>query len=199
VYGIHTGSLAKRIQTDVYCDMTTPGGNWLVFQRRKDGSVAFERTWIEYQNGFGNPGGEFWLGNEALYLLTSNGKYKLRIDMEDFEGNKRYAEYSTFSISSSADNYRLTVSGYTGNAGDSLSYQSGAQFSTKDADNDAHGSASCQQLHRGAWWYKACIHSNLNGLYFRGTIQASNGIGWHTFRGLQYSLKMTEMKIASVN
>jgi hypothetical protein len=116
VYRVYPGSHVKRYQADVYCDMTTPGGNWLVFQRRKDGSVAFERTWNEYLNGFGNPGGEFWLGNEALYLLTSNGNYKLRIDMEDFEGNKRYAEYSTFSITSSADKYRLTATGYTGNA-----------------------------------------------------------------------------------
>ena len=56
-------------------------------------------------------------GNELLYLLTSNHKYKLRVDMEDFDGQKRYAEYSTFSISSSADRYRLKVSGYTGDAG----------------------------------------------------------------------------------
>ena len=30
VYRVYPGSLAKRIQADVNCDMTTPGGNWLV-------------------------------------------------------------------------------------------------------------------------------------------------------------------------
>src|SRR6218665_113984 len=30
VYRVYPGSLAKRIQADVYCDMTTPGENWLV-------------------------------------------------------------------------------------------------------------------------------------------------------------------------
>ena len=58
-----------------------------------------------------------FVGNEMLYLLTSKRKYKLRIDLEDFEGNKRFALYETFSISSSTYNYTLEVGGYSGNAG----------------------------------------------------------------------------------
>ena len=57
------------------------------------------------------------LGNEQLYLLTMNRKYKLRVELEDFEGESRWAEYSTFYVNPVTDNYRLTVDGYSGDAG----------------------------------------------------------------------------------
>lgn len=86
------------------------------------------RAWVEYKHGFGDlysPDGEFWLGNKPLHGLTSQGvclcmcgfawfvrqygivacvthcflgNYTLRINMEDFEGNQRYAEYKNFKV-----------------------------------------------------------------------------------------------------
>ena len=53
------------------------------------------------------------LGNEKLSLLTMNRKYKLRIELEDFTGQKRFADYSTFSVRPVTDKYRLTVGGYS--------------------------------------------------------------------------------------
>uniref|UniRef100_A0A3Q0RJ85 Fibrinogen-like protein 1 n=1 Tax=Amphilophus citrinellus TaxID=61819 RepID=A0A3Q0RJ85_AMPCI len=84
----------------VYCDMNN-GAGWTVFQRRRDGKESFDRSWVEYKHGFGDlfsPDGEFWLGNEPLHHLTSQGTYDLRINMEDFEGNQRYAEYKNFKV-----------------------------------------------------------------------------------------------------
>lgn len=49
----------------------------------------FNRDWNDYKNGFGDPGKEFWLGNENIYMLTNNEEYILRVELEDFEGNKR--------------------------------------------------------------------------------------------------------------
>lgn len=108
----------KPIQ--VLCDMTTGGGGWTVFQRRFDGSVDFFLVWEQYKHGFGDLNGEFWFGNDNLCRLTAAYDVKLRVDLQDFEDNKFYAEYGTFKVSDEADRYRLLISGYNGSAGDSM-------------------------------------------------------------------------------
>ena len=115
--------------------MDTDGGGWTVFQRRKDGSVDFFHYWTDYQQGFGNLSGEFWLGLDKIQRLTPTAT-QLRIDMQDFEGNSRYAQYSSFSVGDSVSKYTLSVSGYSGTAGDALAYHNGHKFSTRDQDND---------------------------------------------------------------
>ena len=40
--------------------------------RRFDGSGDYNRSWAEYKSGFGDAGGEVWLGNEYLHYLTDN-------------------------------------------------------------------------------------------------------------------------------
>ena len=51
-------------------------------------------------------------------LSNVPGNYELRIDLEDWDGETRYAQYSLFDIGGTEDNYKLAVNGYTGNAGD---------------------------------------------------------------------------------
>lgn len=200
VSGVYRVYPDRQQAFDVFCDMTTAGCPWLIFQRREDGRVDFEKNWNNYTNGFGNLNGEFYLGNENLYWLTSTRRYKLRVELEDFEGETRYAEYTTFSINSAADNYRLTVDGYSGDAGDSLiSGHNGMQFSTVDADHDNY-SYNCAEIFRGAWWYNSCHVSNLNGAYLHGVHTTyADGIEWNSWLGVYYSLKISEMKITLVN
>ena len=47
----------------------------------------------------------------------SQGKYELRVDLEDFDGDVRYAKYEGFSIGNSASNYTLEAVDYSGDAG----------------------------------------------------------------------------------
>lgn len=76
----------------VFCEQEVADGGWTVIQRRDDYGDPrenFNRDWNDYKNGFGDPSKEFWLGNENIYMLTNNEEYILRVELEDFEGNKR--------------------------------------------------------------------------------------------------------------
>ncbi|XP_062619087.1 ficolin-1-like [Saccostrea cucullata] len=163
-----------------------------IFQKRMDGSVDFYRNWNDYTNGFGNMN-EYYKGNQALYEIVKDGNFELRIDMEDKIGEWRYAKYSHFSIGGPDTNYTLSVSGYTGNAGDSLSFHNGFQFSTYDRDNDQHAGVNCAEFCHGAWWYYACSHSNLNGDY--GNDLYAKGLNWYHWHDFDYSLKSSQMMV----
>ncbi|XP_076810482.1 uncharacterized protein LOC143453184 [Clavelina lepadiformis] len=114
--GIYTINIGGKA-TQVYCDMETDGGGWIIFQRRFDGSVDFYRNWTSYQQGFGSLNGEFWLGLDLLHQLTTGASYKLRVDLEDAENNTAYAEYRIFTVGKESSNYTLTVGGCSGTAG----------------------------------------------------------------------------------
>ncbi|KAL9974203.1 hypothetical protein ACROYT_G011216 [Oculina patagonica] len=200
--GVYTIQPDNLPAFDVFCDQTTAGGGWTVFQKRMDGSVDFFLYWIDYKHGFGNLSGEFWLGNDKIHRLTSGDKNRLRVDLEDFEGNTAYAEYDMFGVMSENEKYKLILSTYlqTGTAGDSLSYHRDQPFTTQDQDNDRFGSGNCAMRYQGAWWYNTCHLSNLNGLYRHGNPSPKgDGVMWLYWKGDEYSLERTEMKIRPVD
>ncbi|NXO66380.1 FCN2 protein, partial [Phainopepla nitens] len=86
----------RGVPIEVLCEMDTEGGGWTVIQRRQDGSVDFNRTWNEYKEGFGDLNGEFWLGNDNIHRMTSQGDYSLRIDLEDWNNKHKHAFYQVF-------------------------------------------------------------------------------------------------------
>nr|XP_019571145.1 PREDICTED: tenascin-X [Rhinolophus sinicus] len=176
---------------NVFCDMETDGGGWLVFQRRLDGRTDFWRDWEEYAHGFGNISGEFWLGNEVLHSLTKAGDYSMRVDLR--AGDEAvFAQYDSFRVDSAADYYRLHLAGYHGTAGDSMSYHSGSVFSARDRDPN-NLLISCAVSYRGAWWYRNCHYANLNGLY--GSTVDHQGVSWYHWKGFEFSVPFTEMKL----
>ncbi|XP_060602515.1 microfibril-associated glycoprotein 4-like [Ruditapes philippinarum] len=191
IYTIYPSRNKKGVS--VRCDMDTSGGGWTVIQRRVSKS-DFYKTWAEYETGFGNLRDNFYLGNRFIHEITCQDKYQLRVDLTSFQGESAYAEYSHFSIGDSESSYQLHVDGYSGTAGDALKLQNGMKFSTKDRDNDQHGSNyKCAVVYHGAWWYKHCHHSNLNGLY--GSSDYGKGTNWYQWKGHYTSMKTMEMKI----
>ncbi|XP_025092073.1 ficolin-1-B-like [Pomacea canaliculata] len=196
--GIRSGVYSIQLpqnssQKRVWCDMDTGDGGWLVFQRRKDGSVDFYRNWTQYENGFGDITGEFWLGLSHLYLLTRGRQQRLRIEVGRKIGGRRYAEYSSFRVEGPETNYTLNLSGYSGNAADSFMPLNGGMFSTYDRDN-SKSVKNCAVEYRAGWWYKkACFFNacNLNGQYN----WTSYGIVWYYYYWSYDSLHFSEMKL----
>ncbi|XP_029621728.1 fibrinogen-like protein 1 [Salmo trutta] len=195
----------------VFCDMSD-GGGWTVFQRRKDGTESFDRAWVEYKHGFGDSesDGEFWLGNDPLHYLTSQGDYNLKINMEDFDGNQRFAKYKNMKVDDEKNQYKLHLGDYTGNAGDALpeahpppsgqwnslgAGQLGVKFSTYDHPNK--DDEKCIHHDMSGWWFSKCESGNLNGHYYNGPYQAvmDDGVVWYTWHGWWYSIKSVVMMI----
>ena len=85
-----------------------------MFQRRQDGSVNFYVGWANYKNGFGNLNAEFWLGLDKIYRLTNSDTFKLRVDLKDWQGSTRYAEYASFAILDEASKHKLSLGSYSG-------------------------------------------------------------------------------------
>ncbi|KAL8179904.1 UNVERIFIED_CONTAM: hypothetical protein K2H54_074015 [Gekko kuhli] len=109
VYALQINNLTEPQKA--YCDMETDAGGWTVIQQRINGSISFQRNWKEYKQGFGDPPGEYWLGNEAVHLLTNQGAYSLRVELVDWEGNRAYAQYEKFQLGSERQRYSAKVVG----------------------------------------------------------------------------------------
>ena len=111
------------VEALAYCDNCNGGGGWLVVQRRQDGSVDFNRTWLEYEDGFGKLTGEFWYGLRALHCLTGQGGWEMRMDIKLDNGtNIIILQYEQFKVASAKDKYKLTVGGFQGTTTDPMAY-----------------------------------------------------------------------------
>lgn len=182
----------------VYCDHSIDGGGWTVIQRRTSDAVRqdFSRNWTEYESGFGELHGEFWLGLNLLHHLTSLTQQLLRIDLHDYDGDHAWAKYKRFLVGGPETKYRLKIQYYKSDHSDGFGGNSNGQpFSTYDADNDGDSRRNCAEERLGAWWYKKCDGSNLNGYQYVGSSPLKKGIVWSSWRGGRYSLKRVTMMI----
>uniref|UniRef100_G3U7Q2 Microfibril associated protein 4 n=1 Tax=Loxodonta africana TaxID=9785 RepID=G3U7Q2_LOXAF len=187
------------VPVPVFCDMTTEGGKWTIFQKRFNGSVSFFRGWNDYKRGFGRADGEYWLGKpgqaagvgaqsarslltnchprpglENLHLLTLKQKYELRVDLEDFENNTAFAKYLEFSISPNAvsaeeDGYTLYVAGFEDGGAGDSLSYHSGQKFSTFDRDQDLFVQNCAALSSGAFWFRSCHFANLNGFYLGGS------------------------------
>jgi len=173
---------ASPVPFEVFCEQRYNGGGWTVFQRRRDGSVSFDRSYEEYAGGFGDVIGEYWLGLDKLHHLLSQGPHTMHVAMQDWNNDRKYAEYDDFFVDTPRNSYMMRFGMYRGTAGDALrgtaSQDPGknliyAQFSAREYDNDRCQPCvfdeqyfdSCSRLMSSGWWFNACADANLNGRY----------------------------------
>ena len=170
VYNITNFCGDREAAAEGYCDAVTDGGGWLVVQRRQDGSINFNRGWVEYEEGFGSLTGEFWYGLRPLHCLTNQGRWKLHIDFTFTNGTKSYLSYKSFSVGPANSQYQLSISGFTGITDDPFTTSSlnNMKFTTKDRDNDNSG-GNCaikgDGTNDGGWWYNRCSNIHVNHQY----------------------------------
>lgn len=168
-----------------------------MIQRRVDGSVSFDRSWRDYRDGFGDLHSEFWLGNDHIHDLSTQGEYSLRIHLQDWSNKHKHALYQSFRLLSrrSATPLRNTCTPscflfppYVPNSvfmcvcsveDEEHQYRlhvSGFSGTVQDSFSwyhDKQGFSTpdsgniCAEISHGGWWYNQCFYANLNGVYYR--------------------------------
>lgn len=143
--GIRSDRIGELGMVEFACDFGAT-----VIQRRINGTVNFNGNWTEYQNGFGDLKGEFFIGLKNLHHLTASNRYELEIELEDYAGEKRHATYDHFVVGPKESFYALDNLGmYSGDAGDAMSDNLYASFFTFDRDN----AENCAEKQLAGWWY----------------------------------------------
>ena len=161
--GIYTIRQGEFHAPNVYCDMDTDGGGWIVIQRNRIKSkLSFDRKWKNYEGGFGNLVNNFWYGLRGINCLTQTGNWEMRLEYQNLDKTWAYLHYNNFKVGTAGENYKLTVSGFTLRSGDYFQSINGHTFGTSDKNNIG----SCPNVYKSGWWYRSDCrsynHININ-------------------------------------
>ena len=95
-----------------YCDLDDGDMGWTRIMMHTSDAVDFYKTWSEYSAGFGDTDADHWLGLDAVHNMTTETNMRLRVEIgyQDANGDpvSEVADYVSFAVGSSTDNYRLT-------------------------------------------------------------------------------------------
>lgn len=161
-------------------------GDWTVILYRNTLAMPrcdFARSWDEYKTGFCSAPNEYWLGNEALHVLTKYSPYQMQMYGLSSSSDFRMLHYDSFSVDDEASNYTLSVSGFNPTMSNGIDLfispptdnfiLTGMPFSTHDRDNDNFGGGNCsaEYMANGGWWFNDCsaikaTHNSFIDWYF---------------------------------
>ena len=148
----------KHVPIVCYFDMCL-GAFWsastaILIQNNVDTPNAFNRPWVDFQNGFSDSNGNYWLGNDALHSYLTPGPCQLYVYVFPVTGGVYLAIYQWyFVVGDSSTNYQLSASKSGGNTTiDGIGNISGA-FSTYDRDNDHDPTNNCASKYGCGGWF----------------------------------------------
>ena len=130
----HTAPFTQDIfpHMQARCNMESGDGGWTVLIRRTPDVTKrehFNRTWEEYENGFGNLTGEFWYGLKNMHCLTSREPMEIEIEASREDGStKLLLSYGEFRVDGPGTSYTLHVSGQQHEGHDYFTYHKGMKI-----------------------------------------------------------------------
>ena len=163
IYDIYPDNENESIK--VFCEMHK--GGWTRIMNKIDNSkTAFNKSWNEYTNGFGEINSNNWLGLNYIRQLTNQQQMSIRIEVSNDIIDSLMIEYDSFFIGPEKQKFQLTVGKKIfGSLTESFSYHNGMKFSTYDQDNDESPN-SCSISSNGGWWFKNCYATSLDSNEF---------------------------------
>ena len=147
-------------------------------------SISFDRTWQDYENGFGIYGNH-WLGLKHIHRLSSRSKQMISLIYRTQYGNKSHVLYGTwdgFKVDSADNLYRLSLGSSQLNI-DVMQSAKGQPFYTRDKVTTP-GTLRCGSRFSGGWWFGNCSGLtsdliNLNGQFNATDTDKSVFVGSH--------------------
>ncbi|XP_050405664.1 fibrinogen C domain-containing protein 1-like [Patella vulgata] len=142
-------------------------GGWTTILQR-DQSCSFEnfnRSWTEYEEGFGVHLRNKWLGLEKLMKVIAipSSQINIHVNLYSFE-SKCKSLYKDVNFGNGIDyEFSSRFDNEDPHCGDSLANASGQPFSTYDNDHTTH---NCASRFGGGWWFADdlnCTRSFLTG------------------------------------
>ncbi|XP_030839768.1 angiopoietin-related protein 2-like [Strongylocentrotus purpuratus] len=174
----------------VYCEKD----DYVIIQRRTHLSVDFNRSWIDYLNGFGDLHGDHWLGLQKILRFTQNGNktrsWKIMVTFEDGEvigatfQARIYADFtgSFWHFNYEGIHFNSTWRFHLRAPGIYPFATLGTYMINSSDSSLLSGEISCPVICGGGWWYNTAQYrclGNINGILSASTNEGTErSCGW---------------------